>query len=72
MMNELKMTILNGVRHRLQSKYIKSIETGVLLLNNKPHKVTLDYHMDVSGLTDKFDKQTDTEFTKKVISIEFS
>lgn len=50
----------------LQSKHIKSIETGVLLLNNKPHQVCLDYHMDVSGLTGKFDKQTDSEFTKKV------
>ncbi|OQR73274.1 glycine N-methyltransferase-like [Tropilaelaps mercedesae] len=47
------------------SKHIKSIETGVLFLNNKPYQVTLDYHMDVSDLTDKFDRQTDTEFTKK-------
>ncbi|XP_003739110.1 glycine N-methyltransferase [Galendromus occidentalis] len=47
------------------SKHIKSIDTGVLFLNNRPHQVTLDYHMDVSQLREKFDLTTDTEFTKK-------
>jgi len=47
------------------SKHIKGIDTSVLYMNNKPHQVTLDYIMDIAALEDKFDKSTDTEFTKK-------
>jgi len=34
----------------LQSKYIKDIRTSLVIVNSKPHMVTLDYEMDVSSI----------------------
>jgi glycine N-methyltransferase len=36
--------------YSLQSKHIKDIKTSLVIVNSKPHMVTLDYEMDVSSI----------------------